>query len=255
MSEFTGYYYNHQFRNYIVQFMAIFAGMQVEVGKTGDKEPRLIKVPITYGSKDRVVADIIAENTQNKPLQIPIMSTYLANIELAPELRKGLGTSRRQTVMPIGGEFPTDFEVVSQRQPVPYRAYVELSMFVSNTQQHHQILEQILMIFDPIVQIQATEDLHDWTKITTVELTGVRLEENHPSGADRRIIQSTLDFTFPVYVSVPADVHKQFIEDIYIRVGAVNEILGSSEDIIADLDDQNIPYELTFSLDDIVLPE
>ena len=254
MSEFQGYYFNYQLRRYIVQCMAIFAGMQAEIGKFEDKEARLIKVPITYGSKDRVVADIKAENTQNKPLRLPIMSMYLMNIELAPELRKGVAVARRHTVMPIGGEFPTDFEVVSQRQPVPYRVYVELSIFASNTQQHHQILEQILMIFDPQVQIQSTEDLLDWTKITTVELTGVRLEENHPAGADRRIIQSTLDFTLPVYISAPADVHKQYIEDIYMRVGAVNTALQSSE-IIADLDEQGVPYDLNFSLGDIDLGE
>ena len=44
-----GYYYDKQITNYILQFMAIFSGLQVRVGKFGDQEESLIPVPIHYG--------------------------------------------------------------------------------------------------------------------------------------------------------------------------------------------------------------
>jgi hypothetical protein len=250
MSEFDGYYYNHQLRNYLVQFMAIFADMEVSVGKLGEVDPRRIKVPIKNGSEDRVVADIKSANTQNKPIRLPLMSANLTNVVLAPQLRKGVGQTRRHASMPTGGEFPTDIKVVRQRMPVPYVCTFDLGIWASNQDQHYQIIEQILMLFDPILHIQTSDDVDDWTRLTTVELVGINFEEQ-PAGADRRLLQTTLNFEVPVYISAPAEVHDKFIQDIFIRIGAVNTASQSSEDIIADLDAQGITYEHAFSLDDI----
>jgi len=245
------YYYNHQLRNYLVQFMAIFAGLEVQVGWNEDTEPRLIPTTIYSASKDRVVAAIKGEFTQNKPIMLPTMSAHLTGIEMAPDMRKGVPTERRQTVMPTGGLFPDDIKVVQQRMPVPYRATFELSIWASNTDQHYQMLEQILMVFNPMLQIQTSDEPFDMTKITQVELVGIRPEENVPINAERRIIQTTLEFAVPIWISVPADVHRRFIEHIYTRVGMVSLVSNTSEDIIADLDAQGFEYELDFTLDDI----
>lgn len=250
MSEFDGFYYNHQLRNYLVQFMAIFANMEVSVGKTGDVDPRLIRVAIKNGSEDRVVADIKSANTQNKPIRLPLLAANLTNVVLAPQLRKGVGQTRRHAQMPTGGEFPTDIRVVRQRMPVPYVATFDLGIWASNQDQHYQIIEQILMLFDPILHIQTSDDVDDWTRLTTCELVGINFDEQ-PPGADRRLIQSTLNFEVPIQISAPVEVHNKFIQDIFIRIGAVNSASKTSEDIIADLDAQGITYEHTFSLDDI----
>jgi hypothetical protein len=250
MSEFDGYYYGHQLRNYLVQFMAIFANMEVEVGKLGDVDPRLIKVPIKNGSSDRVVADIKSAQTQNKPIRLPLMSANLTNVVLAPQLRKGVGQVRRKASMPTGGEFPTDIKIVRQRMPNPYVATFDLGIWASNQDQHYQIIEQILMLFDPVLHIQTSDDVHDWTRLTTAELVGINFEEN-PPGADRRLIQTTLNFEVPIWISAPVEVHNKFVQDIFVRVGAVSRMANTSEDIIADLDSQGITYEHVFSLDDI----
>lgn len=254
MTELRAFYFNSQLRRYIVQFMSIFSGMQVEVGASETREKRLISTPIVYGSRDRVVAALKAENTQNKPVRLPTMSAYLNSIDLAPELRKGIGVERRKPFLKAGGLFPDDIQVVHQLMPVPYRATIELGIFASNTLQHHQLLEQILMLFDPVLQIQSTDDVFDWTKITTVELTGIRFEENYPPGADRRVIQSFLDFQFTAYLSAPAQVRKDYIKDIFLRVGAVSGEAfdsGDSFEILAELDAQGIEYDKIFSLDDV----
>jgi hypothetical protein len=251
MSTFREFWYDNQLKRYLIQFCAIFADMNVQVGWNEDKEPRLAKVPIYAASKDRVVAAIKSENTQNKPIRIPALSAAITSIELAPERRKGIPNHRRHTVMPTGGLFPDDIKVVEQRMPVPYNLTMELGVWASNQDQHYQILEQIMMIFNPMLQIQTSDEALDWTQITTVELTGIRPEENLPAGAERRLIQTMMEFSIPVYISVPANVHDKYIRDIYIRVGAVSQSAQTSEDIIAELDLQGIPYELNFSLDDV----
>jgi len=254
-SVLDNYHYDAQLRKYIVQFAAIFAGIQVKVGKRDDVEPHLIHVPIKNASMDRVVGHIKSENTQNKPIRLPIMSFQLVNVDQAPELRKGVGVKRRSSHMPTGGLFPDDITVVEQRQPVPYRAVFELAVWASNQDQHYQIMEQILTLFDPLLQIQTSDEIFDWTKLTSVELTDIRFDENMPQASDRRIIQTRLGFVVPVYLSIPAKVHSNYVKDIYLRIGAVGSDTQTSYDIIADLDSQGETYNKVFSLDDIDITE
>jgi hypothetical protein len=253
MSDFESFYYDEQLKRYAVQFMAIFANMRVQVGASATQPARLIKVPIVYGSRDRVVASIKGEHTQNKPLRVPTMSAYIRSLEMAPELRKGVAQKRRNVVQPLGGVFPDDVRTVEQYMPVPYKARFELSVYASNTDQHFQIMEQILMIFDPILQIQTSDDPLDWTQITTVELQSVNWEENFPSLADQRMIQSTLNFDTTVYLSAPANLKHNFIAEIKIRLGVVNDAvnLRDSNAVVEALDEEGIPYTDLFSLADI----
>ena len=249
------YHYEERIRNYILQFMAVFAGMKVQVGKLGDRDAALIPVHLAYGAKDRVVASIFSENTQNKPIRLPAMSAYMNGIEMAPDKRKGVGVSRREVFMPAGGQFPDDIRTIEQLMPVPYNALMDLSIYTSNRDEHLQILEQILMFFDPILQIQINDDTFDWTKITTIELLNINYEENYPSGTDRRIIQTTLSFMVPIYVAVPAKIKNNWIAEINLRVGLVSQSTQGSHNIIAELDDLDFEYENIFSLDDFDLPD
>jgi hypothetical protein len=252
MAERT-YYYNNQIKRYIIQFMAIFSEMKVSIGLNADKTVKYAKIPIMYASKDRVVAHIKGDNTQNKPIRLPAFSVKLSNLAMSPELRKGTPNVRRNTYMPTGGLFPDDINVIEQRMPVPYKAEFELTLWASNQDQHMQMLEQIIMLFNPILQVQISDDVFDWTRITTVELTNIGLEENVPAGADRRIIQTSLVFTVPIYMAVPAKIHDKFVKDIYTRIGIVSSLDISSYDMIAEIDAQGEPYTLQFSLDDVNL--
>ncbi len=245
------YYYDEQFRSYIVQFAAVFAGIKVMVGWNENREPTLISVPIKNASVDRVVGHIKGDNTQNKPLRLPLMSFSLSGIDQAADRRKGIGAIKRNTYMPTGGVFPDDLTVIYQRQPVPYIAQFELAIWASNQDQHMQIIEQIMTLFDPLVQIQTTDEIFDTTRLTTIELVDVRLEENLPQGTDRRMIQTKMGFLVPVYLSTPIDVRKNYIKDIYLRIGAIGADVSNSFDIISDLDAQGAEYEKVFTTDDI----
>lgn len=241
-----GYYYDQQLKSYILQFMAIFSGLQVQIGKWNDKDERLISVPVHYGAQDRVVASILSDNTQNKPLRLPVMSAYMRNLTLATGRMAGTGTERRKAYVPVGGLVPDDIQVIHQRRPVPYDLDMELAIYASNSDQHFQILEQILPLFDPQLNIQVSDAPFDWTRITHVLLTGTQLESPYPSGIDRRIIQSTLTFTMPVFIDTPADIRQDFVQKIFVRVGAVSSStdMTDSFEIVGDLDGQSIPYQL-----------
>lgn len=244
MSALSSYYYNNQIKRYIAQFMAIFAGMTVSVGRNENNDPRLIPIPIAYASKDRVVADIKSENVSgNKPIRLPMFSAYLTNIDQAPELRKGVRTERRNTFMRTGGLFPDDLQVNHQVMPVPYRAIMELGMWVSNTDHNFQIVEQLLTLFDPAIQLQTSEETFDWTKLTSVEMLEVGNEENFPAGGDRRLIERTFTFQFTMWISAPTSVKQDFIKDIYLRIGTLSlDSNTTSQSILDAFDATGIEY-------------
>jgi hypothetical protein len=239
-----GYYYNQQLRTYILQFMAIFSGLQVMTGKTLSRDEALIDVPIRYGAPDRVVASILAGNTQNAPLRLPLLSAYMSGLDLDTSHFHGLRTERRNTYVPTGGLVPNDMTVIKQRMPLQMLMQMELNMYASNTDQHFQMIEQIMPLFDPSLMIQTSDSPFDMTRLTSVTYKSAQIDGPRPIGTDRRIVQHTLNFEMPVYLSIPAEVHKEFVEKIFIRIGNVSTTAVDSYDIIAELDAQNIPYDL-----------
>ena len=212
------FYYNKQIRRYLLQFGAVFQGLQVQFGKDANGEAKHADVPIHYGSMDKIVAALYNGDTNNKMLQLPMMSFYMTGLELAPERRKGVGLTHRRTFMKEGGVFPDDVEVAHRYMPIPYNMNVDLHLFTSNTEQLYQILETVLMLFDPVLSIQTNDHEWDWTKLTTVELVGISNEENYPAGTERRMIQWTLSFVVPIWISPPMDVKSEVVRNIKLRI-------------------------------------
>lgn len=235
------YFFENQIKSYLLQFCNIFAGLRVKTGKGESGESEFITVPITIGSKDRVVAAIQAGNTQNKPFSLPVMAAYMSNLSLSPT-RKGIGVVDKRVFLPSGGVFPDDLKTVTRVMPVPYLMSVQLSLYASNTDQILQILEQLLVLFDPVLQIQTSDSVFDWTKITTVELVSLSNEENYPSGIDKRIIQWSLDFEIPIYISVPIDIKEDMVKKIIIQIGNLDDFQVNELDENGDLVPFNNPY-------------
>lgn len=213
------YFYTGQIRKLQIQFAAIFSELQVAIGNNDfDQQTNLITVPVKMGPMDRVVAAILSGNTQNKPIRAPAIATNLIGIEPAWDFVKGLNQKARNVVMPVGGVFPDDIKVVRKLMPFPYFMIMEASILASNEYQHQQMLEQILLLFNPDLQIQISDGYDDWTKITRVELTSVGLETAYPNEYDRRLITTTLQFQVLCYMSPPVDIRDDYIKRIKLRI-------------------------------------
>lgn len=219
----TSYYYNKQINRYILQFANVFAGLMVKTGKGGDGTVKDLNVPIVYSSKDRVVASIGSGHTENRLHTLPIMSCFLTGIELAPERRKGVNLVDRRSYMAQGGIFPDDVNVAYRLMPVPYNFSFDLNIYVSNTDQAWQILEQLTMLFDPTLELQTSDRPLDWTKISSIELTGLQTEENIPSGTEKRMIIWTLTFMVAAWISAPIDIKQNIIQSIILRYGDLDK--------------------------------
>jgi hypothetical protein len=229
------YFYDAQLRAYMLQFITIFNGLQVQTGKGECDEAQFISVPCVVGTKDRVVAALFAGNTQNRMFTLPTMAVHLQGLEVAPERRKVQAYVDQRVTMKVGGVFPDDLTVVKRAMPVPYNATMELTIYASNTQQMHQILEQILVLFNPDLQIQKSDGPFDWTKLTKVELTDISNEENYPSATEKRIMVWTLTFSMPIFLSIPMGVKDDLVRKIIIQIGT-----GDFSDVVEVGEDGNI---------------
>lgn len=250
----SNYFYDEQFKKYIVQFAEIFAQMKVKTGKNDYNTDQFIYVPVKYGSMDRVVAHIKTSNTQNKPISLPIMVVNLNSIEMSPESRKGIGQESRTTKLPLGGSMPDDVTVTYKSMPIPYKFRMELSILVSNTDQHFQLLEQILMLFDPSLQLYTSDSYDDWTKICTVELDNINMDEIYPAENNARQIKSTLMFSFIVWLSPPANIKHNFIKSVRLRLDEIATYQNTQE-IVKDVDRLYPEYKKLFDIDDYDIPK
>jgi len=52
-------------------------------------------------------------------------------------------------------------------------------------------------------------------------------------------------------LTMPANIRKNVINDIFIRIGAVGTDVETAADAIADLDGQGIEYEQVFDSEDV----
>jgi hypothetical protein len=164
------YFYTGQIRKLQIQFAAIFSELQVAVGKNDFvQQTNLMTVPVKIGSMDRVVASILAGNTQNKGISAPMIAIHMNGMEPAFDYIKGSNQQARNTVFPVGGTLPDDGRVVYKYMPFPYFLTMEAAILATNEYQHQQMLEQILLLFNPDLQIQISDGYNDWTKITHVE--------------------------------------------------------------------------------------
>lgn len=250
---FNNYYYGEQIYGYALQFMAIFSGIQVSIGKNDfQTEQSTIYVPIRYGPADRTVEWILSGQTANKPLRLPMMSTRITGIELAPELRKGMRQESARTHLPRGGNLPDDLKVIRQMNPNPCRIFFELSILSSNTKNRFEMLEQILTLFDPDIQIFTSDDFKDHYKVTRAELISMTMDDEYPMGQGQSLKIDTLQFLTVGYIRAPVDLKESYVKSIRLRLDAVSSLpveeavvelnnVGNVGDILFDVDDLNIP--------------
>jgi len=247
---FANFWYDEQIVSYIKQFMAIFSGMYVKIGKNDfNSQTNLVEIPIRYGGVDRVVDAIIAGNTQNKPLRLPMFSAKLVDLQPAPERYKGIGSEDRHVYLPRGQSLPDGVKVVRRKTPLPYKLVFELNIFTSNDSQKFQILEQIMTVFDPSIQIQTSDDPFDGGKITVLQLETIGFEENYPSGQNRKVNVTSIIFSTYGWFELPLNFKENFVKSIHLKLKMLDtntsfseaiedDIINSSASIDIDLDDR-----------------
>ena len=224
------FFYDEQIRRFLLQFIRAFSNFQVEYGKDRAGNTTLVTVPVKYGDSTRMVSSIIRENSENKIIPTPMISCYMTGLEYNAERRQDPTFIDKKHIRmrkfdPNTNEYNTqqgNAFTVERVMPVPYTLQLNVDVWTSNTNQKLQLMEQILVLYNPALEIQSTDNYLDWTSLSYIELANVQFSSRSvPVGVDEQIDIATLSFTVPIWLTAPAKVKK---------LGVINKIVASIYD-------------------------
>jgi hypothetical protein len=206
------HFYDGQIRRYITQLIRLMSNFSY---KDGDGD--LKQIPVMYGDITRQVGHILRDNSENKIPSAPRIAIYMTGLELDRDrladathvskvhLRERAYDEDNNEYLNTQGKNVT----VERLMPTPYTLQVTADIWSTNTDQKLQIMEQILMLFNPSLEIQTTDNYIDWTSLSVVNLDGVTWSgRSIPVGTESEIDVGSLQFTTPIYISPPAKVKK-----------------------------------------------
>ena len=235
------FFYDQQLRRFLLQFARIFSNFDVEYGANeagqgpGSSGDTLIRVPVRYGDASRQAQTILQNNSANDMPSTPLMTFYITDLKYdRPRMQEPYFVNnisvRQRTYDPNTDSYETtqgNAFTIERAMPVPYEMTINLDIWTSNTNQKMQLLEQILTLFNPGLEIQSTDNYIDWTSLTVLYLKDVRWSSRViPINADNPIDIATLSFTLPMWITPPAKVKK---------LGVVERIIASVYDAQGDL--------------------
>ena len=210
------HFYDGQIRRYITQIVRLFSNFSYK-----DNQAKLVQVPVMYGDMTRQVASIINKNSENAIPSAPRMAVYITGLELD---RNRLADSsyvnklnlRERAYDETGKEYLNTKGknyTVERLMPTPYNLTVNVDVWSTNTDQKLQIMEQIMMLFNPSLEIQTTDNYVDWTSLSVLNLENVNFSSRSiPQGTETEIDIATLGFSTPIYINLPAKVKKLGVE-------------------------------------------
>lgn len=223
------YFYSGQTRRYISQFLRIFSDIKYRTDPDENGFSIEARVPVKYGDISRMVASILNGNTENNAAPVvPCMSGHITGLKLDEARRHdptyvttvqaaelAIDQDTGQYTNKIGNRYS-----VERYMPVPYTLEMRLDIMTSNSSTKMQLLEQILTIFNPMLELQQNENPLDWSRVFQVILTGITWSNrNIPVGDNLDHDVASLDFQIPIWISPPAKEKRQrIISSIITRV-------------------------------------
>ena len=227
------FFYDAQLRRVILQAIRLLSNFQVRFG--GEDNATYYRVPVLYGDSSRQAQAIINRNTANKIPPTPQISVYISNLQYARERvqdptfvdRASIRTRRYDPVTDSYLNEQGNAYSIERIMPVPYTLNLKADIWTSNSDQKFQLLEQILSLFNPALEIQSTDNYLDWTSLSYMEQTALTwTSRTIPQGTDDSIDIATMEFTLPIWLSSPARVTKMgVIEKV------ISSILNPTEDL------------------------
>ena len=235
------YFYDGQVRRYVTQFMRVFIGFKY---KTGGDTPEERHVPVMYGDMTRQVAALIKENSENKLPTVPRIACYITGLEMDTSRLSDAQFISKVNIHerdysefdeqgnPIYQQSQGGSYTVERLMPTPYKLSLKADIWTSNTDQKLQLLEQILVLFNPSLEIQTTDNYIDWTSLSVLDIKNLQFSSRTiPAGAESDIDICSIEFETPIWITPPAKVK---------RLGVVKSLvmnMFTDQGIVKSLDD------------------
>ena len=233
------YFCDQQIRRWLLQFMRLFGGYSVKMGKDSNGNDSYHQVPVRYGDTTRMSQHILRKNSENTILSVPAISCYIA--ELLPNAERRISPTFQDTVQVFEKAYDAasgtyqdqvgETYSLDRHSPIPYDLTINVDIWTSNTEQKLQLLEQILLLFNPSVNLQSSQNPYDWTSLAVVGLINITwTARSIPQGTDDIIDVASLIFQLPIFLTPPAKIKRQVL--IHSIINNVGADYGFIDDII-----------------------
>ncbi len=192
------YFYHEIIRKTVIAFGTLFNEVHVRHQDATGKDISDIKVPISYGPKQKFLARIQQQPDLNKAVQItlPRMSFEVNNIQYDPSRKSGISQTFKAQE---GSKLKKVF------MPVPYNLGFELNILTKLQDDSMQILEQILPFFQPgfTLTIDLVKSIGEKRDVPMV-LDSITFTDDYEGNFEtRRALIYTLNFTAKTYMFGP----------------------------------------------------
>lgn len=228
------YWYDAQIRRYLIQLVRVFSNFQV-MEQTADG-PYLNRVPARYADASRMVASMMRNNSENTLMNAPMITVGIQSIQPARDRSQDPFLADTQQVAERewnadGGYYTSDqgnLYTTKRYMPVPYNLTIQVDIWTTNTDTKLQILEQIMVIFNPSIQLQSNNNPLDWSNVFEVEMTDtIWSSRSIPVGTEDTMDVSTMTFSVPIWISPPAKVQRQkIIQQIINDIHNTDSVAG-----------------------------
>jgi hypothetical protein len=194
-------FYFSTIRKYVTLFGTLFNDIHITRTDANNNTVALIKVPLAYAPKEKVLARVDADPNIDRQAAIILPRMSFEMLDMRYDTSRKLNTIGRT----VKKDPDSTSKLKYQYNPVPYNISFRLYVYVKNAEDGTKIIEQILPFFTP-----------DWT--TTVQLIpemginmdipvvldNINIEDSYEGNFEkRRALIWTLDFTLKGYIYGP----------------------------------------------------
>jgi hypothetical protein len=220
------YSYNEIFRKTVIAFGTLFNN--IEIKRTEGSRTEVMKVPLSYGPKDKFLARLrqVGDLTTKDAVQITLPRISFEISGFAYDATRKV--SPTQVIRYTG----SDSKTRKSFMPVPYNVDFELAIMAKNQDDGLQILEQILPFFQPMFNITLNlQEAIGETKDFPVTLNSVVYEDDYEGDyTTRRTLIYTLSFSAKTYVYGPvSDVTDKLIKKAIVDTAADSKRTAARE--------------------------
>jgi len=198
-----GSYYWGTIRKSIIAFGNMFNNIEIDRKNSAGNVVQSIKVPLAYAPRQKFLARIEqAPNADERNVQLVLPRMSFEIVKLAYDPSRKLSSVQKNRSVNV-----TNNSVTSQYVPVPYNILVNLYVYVKNSDDGLQIIEQILPYFNPDynLTVKAVPELNINHDIPII-LDNIDFTDSYDgSFNDRRAIIWTLSFTIKTNFYGPAN--------------------------------------------------
>ena len=192
------YFYHEIIRKTVIAFGTLFNDVHIRHQDAAGKDINEMKVPVSYGPRQKFLARIQQQPDLNKATQLslPRMSFEVNNITYDPSRKTGV----TQTFKVKDGK-----QVKKVFMPVPYNLGFELNILTKLQDDSLQILEQVLPFFQPgfTLSIDLVKSIGEKRDVPMV-LDSINFTDDYEGNFEtRRALIYTLNFTAKTFMFGP----------------------------------------------------